>query len=278
MMTLAQAAGYFDRTPVLDPDTGFELFRGQVDPYDDSKRDAGAAYRRVMSVRPGTVIPASRAVSILGQPWLVGHMEADGLADPHREKYVLAPATAKVAISRLSGFLTGAPATTLWAGTEWVKNAKEIETSSKQPEMTRVYLPLGSDVRERDVVSYTGYAYLALAVHTQPSGFSVAECLRLEQTAPAAATVGARTYVPGTGFAAGSSTQVQCLRVRWQNLFEYGGPADDRYQEGDAALALPTGTVVTTRDKVTFDGIVWQVLAVDTLAGAVVVHARRGVA
>lgn len=273
MLTLADASAYFDRTPVLHPDTQALLFYGQLDPFDDSRRDAGAAYRRILNVAPGTAVPG--AVKIFGQVWLVGNKETDGLDVAHRDKYVLQPATVKVNISRLADFLAGVATTTSWAALEWLKESKEIEVSSEVNPMYTAFLPAGTDVREHDVVWYAGRALLAQAPRMQPSDYATATCVELEQSAPTAATVSTRTYDPAAGaYLNVSSTAAQALRVRWQSLFLYGSPADARYKAGDASLVLPPATAVTTADRITLAGAVWEPLAVETISGALVVHGR----
>lgn len=109
MLKLSAAASYFDRTPVVDAYTGAVICYGQVDPYDESKRDAGAAYRRVLSVAPGQVLPAHGAVSVLGMTWLVGRRERDGLQELHRDKYVLQPVDTQFNVATLTGYLSGTP-------------------------------------------------------------------------------------------------------------------------------------------------------------------------
>lgn len=276
MMKLADAAAYFDRTPVLNPDNGGLLFRGQLEPYDDSRRDAGAAYRRILSVKPGTRMPAGRAVKVFDQVWLVGTKQVDGLAAAHRDKYVLQAAHQKLTVYRLPDFLTATAALTSWAAVEWLKDMKQIEVDSRAHEQCNVYLPAGLDVQVRDVLAYEGSALLVLETHEQPSGYLVATALRLEQALPADATLVRRTFVPASGaFTEAAPEAVKCLRVRWQSLFEYGSQADERYQEGDCSLVLPAGASVSTRDRITLDGQTWAVVATDTLAGAPVAHARR---
>jgi hypothetical protein len=282
MMTLAAAAGYFDRTPVLDPDNGSVLFYAQIDPYDDSRRDAGAAYRRVMSVAPGTAMPAGRAVRVFGQVWLVGTKEIDGLAAPHRDKYVLQQAPGVLTVYRLNEFLYSSPDLQRWGAVEWQKDVKQIEVDSRAPEQCLVFLPAGSDVRPRDIVAHEGAALLVLETRDQPSGFRVATAVRLEQDVPGTALLTHRTYVPATGgFTEDAPILLQSLRVRWQSLFEYGSQADERFQEGDCSIVLPAGTAVTTKDRIaltdpaTLEETTWAVVSVDELAGAVVAHARR---
>jgi hypothetical protein len=276
MMKLADAAAYFDRTPVLNPDNGIRLFSGQLDPFDDSRRDAGAAYRRVLSVKPGTRLPTNRAVRIFDQVWIVGSKETDGLAGPTRDKYVLQRADQKITVYRLPGFLTSSSVASYWGGVEWFKDSKEIEVDSRLPQQCYVFMQLGAAVQERDVLTYAGAALLVLATHEQPSGYTVATALRLDQSVTGTASITQRIYMPGTGaFASAAPLSVACLQVRWQSLFEYGSQADERYQEGDCSLVLPVGTSITTRDRIDYGGVTWSVVATDTLAGALVAHARR---
>lgn len=275
MMKLAAAAAFFDRTPVTGADTPNLLFYGQLDPFDDSRRDAGSAYRRILSVKPGTAMPANASVKILGQVWLVGAREADGLAVTHREKYVLQRADRKLSIYRLPGYLAGTPAAAAWANVDWLKDVKEIESDSRTPPQCTVTLPLGTDVRERDVVADAAGALLVLQVHNSAAGFTTAIALQLDAGSLATASIAPRTYAPGTGFVDGTAYTTPALRVRWQSLFEYQSQADERFQEGDCSLALPANLTVTGRDRITFAGVVWSIVSSSLLAGALVAHVRR---
>lgn len=274
MLTLADASAYFDRTPIVDPATGKTLFYGQVDPYADAVRDSATAYRRVLSVVPGTTIPASRVVKIFGQVWIIGDSELDGLETRHREKFVLHPAKTLLNIGTLSGYLTATVASTSWADVTWVKDAKEDAVSSRSVPQFSVFLPRPAAVAEYSVMWDTDGAYLAQPVHPVPSGIKDIKCLKLE-FAPADATLATRTFDPVAGAYSSSITStVKCLRVRWQSLFKYGSQGDAKFQEGDDSLVLPTGTVISTKDTLTLAGKTWKILSVETLGGAVVAHGR----
>lgn len=275
MMTLAQVSSYFDRAPALDAYSGAQLFLCQVGPYDDSKRDAGAAYRRVLSVAPGTPIPGHRCISVHGQTWIVGAKEVDGLEEAHRDKYVLQSGAERTRVSRLGSFLAGTSEHTVCASFEWLKDAAEQDISSKVPQHYQVYLPLGTDARPQDVLWSQGVAFLVLAPRWQPSGFTIAHCLQLEQTLPEPAILEGRTYDPVAGaYTSGAAVSVPALRARWQNLFRYDTQADARFQEGDCSVAVPDSASVSTATRVTLAGQTWKVLAVDRMAGVKVLHAR----
>ena len=274
MLTLAEASTYFDRTEILDPDNGNLLFYGQIDPFDDSKRDAGGAYRRILSVAPGTPVPANRAIRALGRVYLMGTEEVDGLEEEHRVKYVLQAAASSVTIHRLPGFVSGTPAGTAWASIQWVKDGKEIGTSSDIAHEYTIFLGLGADVRAQDVVTAGGKAYLVISSRPQPSGFLTAESVELDYALSQASITG-RTYDAVAGsYTASAPVAVNCARVRWQNLFSQRAEAAAQYKDGDDTLVFPTGTTLNTASRITLAGKPWQVVSVDALGGAVTVHAR----
>ena len=161
MLTLAQASSFFDRTPVFDPTGVTRLFYGQVGLFDDSKRDAGSAYRRVLSLAPGTALPNPPTAKILGQVWNIGRKETDGLEEMHRDKYVLQACTGEYTLTSLTEYTSGVntPATIQrWAGVEWVKDAKEIGSSSDSAQVYTIFLPEGTPITEMQLVVAPGGA------------------------------------------------------------------------------------------------------------------------
>jgi hypothetical protein len=274
-MKLADASRYFDRIKVLDLLTGKVLFMCQVDVYDESKRDSGTAYRRVMSVAPGTVMPASGLARIMGSVWIIGGAQTDALDELHRTKYVIEMAPTQLNVSRLPSFLSSTVTFTTYTDSAWVKDAKQLEVSSDIPQIFDVSLAIAADVRQYDVLWAAGVAYLVMSPRKMASGLQVANSLRLDQTAPVSATLRTRAYNPVTGtYSVGSTTSVSALFVRWQSLFAYGSQTSERYQEGDKAIVLPFGTVITTSSTLAYAGVTYQVLSVLDIAGAVVAHAR----
>lgn len=274
-MKLTDASAYFDVTEATSPWDGSVLFYGQIGPYDDSKRDASTAYRRVLSVAPGTPMPPDKTIVMMGVTWLVGGLESDALIEIHRDKYVIEQAPYIGQISHLTDFLVGTVLNTTYISANWVKDAKQLETSSQTPQIFDVRFPSGTDVRVHDIIWNTGFAYLVLAPHEQPSGYMVANCLQLDQQLPVTASVTSRTYNPVTGsYTSTAPVSVPALKVRWQSMFQYISQMSERYQEGDAALVVPVGTVVTTSTAVTLAGVNYQVLAVMNISGAAVLHVR----
>lgn len=274
-MKLSDVSTFFDLIPVTHPTTGALLFHGQVDGYDDSRRDSATAYRRILSVQPGTVMPSPPVVRLMGQNWLVGAMEPDGWAELHREKYVIQQAPLAAALSSLTGFLAGIVASMVHCAPYWVKDAKQLEVSAETPPLYEVALSKDADVRVHDVIWGSGFAYLVLSPRLMASGIFLALTLRLDQSVPLVASLTSRVYDPVSGdYNSPAAASVNALRVRWQSLYQYGSQMAERYQEGDVTLVLPAGTSVTTQTSVALSGVTYQVLSVLDISGAVVLHAR----
>jgi hypothetical protein len=277
MMTLAAASAYFDRTEVFDGYTGASLFFAQIDPYDDSKRDAMVAYRRVLSVAPGVSIPDHRCIRVFGAVYIVaGEPSIDGLSEAHRVKYVLQSADGHFKVGSISQFLASTPAATVYGFASWVKDAKQEGESSDVANVFEVILPLGTAVKPQQMLWQDGVAYIAISVRRLPSDYVGITAVRLDQIEPIAATIQSRVYNPAAGaYTLGSAEIAQGLRVRWQSLFRYDAQLEERHQEGDFTLALPEATPVNSSSKISFGGATYGVLAVNPIEGAVTVHVRR---
>lgn len=272
-MNLAQASKYFDRIQVVDPFTGARLFLAQVEPYDDTKRDAYSAYRRILSVAPGTKIPTHRSVRLLGMDWIVGAGEADGMQELHRQKYVLSQASATLKVSTLAQYLQGQFSASVKAAPYWSKDAKQIDTSSEQPQLFDVFV--SSSVEAKNILWDGTQAFLCTSARPMASGLLSAFSLKLTQTLEPA-ILRLRTYDPVVGgYTVNSSPAVNALRVRWQSLFEYNSQAEVRYQEGDLSVVLPGTPLVNTSTLVQFSDITYQVLSVEAMGGAQVAHCRK---
>lgn len=274
-MELVDVASFFDKVPARDPVSGRLLFKCQVLAYDESKRDAYTAYRRIMSTHPDVVIPVDRVISLYGSTWLVGDNQIDGWETEHRSKSVLHRAKGIASIYRLDGFLAGTPASQPWADLQWVQDKKELEVSSNVPQKHAVVLPDVVDVRPLDVVVLGDECIFVSAVARHASGFTEAVGIKQTWTAPSTVTVQTRTYSPTAGgYTTGAATAVQAARVRWQELFAYEDQMAERYQEGDHTWVLPMAANVATSSEIVSGTEKYTVLAVRTVNNCRVVHAR----
>lgn len=292
MMTLQAASAFFDRTQAYDPYTGVKLFMCQIDPFDESKRDSSTSYRRVMSVADGTVIPGHRSVQALGVVWVVGDPEPDGMADIHRKKYVLVPTTGLLRVSTLSEFLAGQYQHSSWASVSWARDDKSQKNTSTPAQMYDIFI--GRDAPTASILWSETQAFLVNSWRPMPSGLGCAHSLRLEAGAENATITTRKFDIVTGGYQTVGQINTQCLRVRWQNLFEYDAQTDQRFEEGDLSVvvaesveiglfgevialgaAVGQGTVSKTTSLLQVGGVRYQVLAVNSRSGVKVLHCRR---
>lgn len=273
-MELVDVASFFDRVPAQDPATGYTLFNCQLLAYDESKRDAFTAYRRMMSTNPNVNMPASRVVELHGVKWLVGDGQTDGWEQAHRRKYVLHQAAGTASVYRLASWLAGAPDSTPYGDLQWVKDVKELEVSSRSPQKFIAIFASPVDLREYDVVAFGGRAVLVTSVMRSAAGYAEGTG-NLQEMPLGGVTVSTRTYSPATGgYTAGASVTVNAMKVRWQELYAYEDQLAERYQEGDCTWVLPASVAVNTATEIAFGADKYTVLAVRAVAGCKAVHAR----
>lgn len=273
-MELVDVATFFDRVPALDPVTGSTLFKCQLLAYDESKRDAFTAYRRVISTNPNVTIPADRVVELHGVDWLVGDGQTDGWEVTHRRKYVLHKAAGRTSVYRLAAWLTGVPSSTPFGDLQWVKDVKELEVTSRSPQKFITIFASTADLQEYDVVAFAGRAVLVTSVMRSAAGYAEGTG-NLQETPLVSVTLGQRTYNPATGgYTVGSTATVNAMKVRWQELYAYEDQLAERYQEGDCTWVLPSTATVSTATELSYGTEKYTVLAIRTVAGCKAVHAR----
>lgn len=273
-MELVDVATFFDRVPALDPVSGRTLFKCQLLAYDESKRDAFTAYRRIMSTNPTVTLPADHVVELHGVNWLVGEGQADGWEQAHRRKYVLHRAVGRAEVYRLASWLSGTPSSTPLGDLQWVKDVKELEVSSRSPQKFIAIFASPVDLREYDVVVFAGRAVLITSVMHSAAGYAEGTG-NLQETPLASLTLGQRTYNPATGgYTAGAATTVNAMKVRWQEIYAYEDQLAERYQEGDCTWVLPSTATVSTATELSYGTEKYTVLAIRTVAGCKAVHAR----
>jgi len=275
-MELVDVASFFDKIPARDPVSGALLFHCQILAFDESKRDAYTAYRRILSVHPDTVVPVGRVISAYGTKWMIGEGQSDGWENEHRRKHVLHKVTGQVSVYRLSGFLTGTPAAQVWGDIQWVADKKEMEVSSRTPQKFAAILPSSTTVQLGDVIVLGETTVLVGARTAHASGFVQAEGTEQWMPDAASVTLTTRTYSPAAGgYTSPTNTTVSAWRVRWQDMFAYDDQLDERYQEGDCTWVLPASATVSTATEITYGAFKYTVLAIREEFGCKLIHARQ---
>jgi hypothetical protein len=176
-MRLSVAAGYFDRLVCQDAFNSSATFKGQLDVFDDSKRDGLTVARRILSTQPSVVIPARRVIVAGGETWIVGGSQSDNYnGSVLRTKYVLHRAHGAATIKSVAQVLGTAGGVNTYGSKLWVKDLKEVETSSKLSGFFNVYLPTPDAIAPGNIITLLGRQHLVRNAYLSATGFNVAEC------------------------------------------------------------------------------------------------------
>jgi hypothetical protein len=279
-MRLADAARFFDRTPCADAFTPFTAFLGQLDVFDDSKRDGATIARRILSVGPSVSMPASNVITIDNAQWIVGtHQDDTFLGSVLRRKYVLHRASGAATIKTIGEALsTGGTAT--YGAKLWVKDAKEIEISSNLEGFFNIYLPAGTTIAAGKIIDVAGRLHLVRNYFTTVAGFINAESSELAADAVIAATYHAVTYTASTDVEALASTAVSLLRIRFQDDYSYTSESAPKLEPGDLKGYVRKAIIVTAAAgaKVTIGSTVYRVMSVADEGDAWGLHLRHAAA
>lgn len=249
-MQLSKIAAYFDRNPVLDAKTGFTLCKGQLDLFDDSRRDGVGVDRRVLSTAPSALmVPTHRAIRLLDTVYVVGDRKSD-LFDGAviRDKYILHQASETLRAAPIHEHLVK-PVTDIalhYAGVTWVKDLK-LETWSSDPrDMFAFYVAANSPLDVDCLLRNSEHCFRVRASFLTAGGFKLLEANRLQEGALATATYfpSSSSFDPVQGKRVDvSGTQVNALLMHFHDDYEYLNPAVERYEPGDTTLRVSQSAV-----------------------------------
>ena len=275
-MKLAAAARFFDRTVARDAYNPATTFKCQIEPLDLYRMEGTRLKVRGMSTAPGITIPARRVIVIDGQRYLVSDASPDqweGAAI--RNRYVIQGADSAVQIRTIPQVLANDPGVIAYGSVDFNKyNTDERDSSDYHPQY-HVFLGSSEAVDEHYILSADGRTYLVKNAHLTPSGIKDALANLLDDPVIDSASFVSRAYDPITDSYTDTSSTVRCIRVRWQEHFNYLSQGSRKFERADTVVLMPLSVTPKAGDKVTIGGEPWEILSIVTLSGYRSAHTRR---
>ena len=259
-MKLSSAASYFDNQSFKDAYSGAHALYGQIDLYDDVRREGLTAVRRIVSMKPGTAMPARRVLTLGSDVWLMSGSPANDYfkAVPIRSKYIAHKADGLGEIKTILQELSNTAGVPAYVATVWLKGNKEVGESSDITVSANIYFALGEFVVDRNLVKLGTAWYFVRYAYLTTTGFIGAVADKLDDPNFETASYAKRTYSPTTDTWASTPVSIKLLRLRWQSKFEYLSAASSKYAEGDDVVMVRKSDVPvpTTGDTITLsDGV-----------------------
>ncbi len=274
-MRLSQVVRYFNHSKFFDSYTGEELGVGQLDVFDETKRDGLTAQRRIFEVAPDVDMPPRMAIQFHDENWIVGLREIDAFKGKVlRHKHVLHQAEGLAEYSTIKQLLEDAIPTKAYAARVWTKSSSEVEISSEKFAQLQIYFSRAENVRPNQIIKLSGKLHTVMSVYPAAAGHLVASSEELEDEALEVGNVpGTGQWNPITEQYEGGSTQVKLLRLRWQSDFAYYSEATPDFERGDLQAACMTRLTNGTEIELS-DGN-WTVKASQEREGVYYLHLRR---
>lgn len=276
-MRLAAAAKFYDRQLFVDAYGAGGSVKGQLDLYDDGKRDSSAASRRILSVAPDVQITARRVLRLGDYVWIVGSGNPDYFRqEAIRHKYILHEADGLASIKTFGQYLADTAGISAYAASEWTKAAREIDESADLIDVAAAILASTEVLPDVGVMVLGAATYLLREPHPTSGGFQSATLEEIKAPARETGSFTGRTYDPVNDTWAGTGTPISFLRLRWQAHFRYVSRSTLHYQAGDDVIVcLKTAATPKANDRVLLTDGLYQVLTVQSDNDCWSCHVRR---
>lgn len=260
-MRLARVARAFDRMPCTDAYTGQFLFNGQLNLYDDSKRDAEATERRVISTDQGVPMPKRGVVAAAGTRWIIGHANPDSFkGSVIRVGHVAHEATFLAQVRTLGQACRGETGLRAYCGGAWIKNLADSTNSSELAPQFHMHFAAVEKVAVQHLLYVDGSYYVARSSHVGPAGTRIVLCDYLSDPALVDATLRRVTMNAVTEVRTQVDTTVRVIFARWQSLFEYNNHVAPKFGPGQIQIVIAKAAATPVAgDFVVYDGDSWQI-------------------
>jgi len=273
-MRFPNVANYFDRTPIRDAYSRISLGHGQLDLFDDSKRDGVTVLRRVLSTKSSWNAPLRGVVDLSGASWMVGNAYPDQIYGAIvRKRYILHRSEGLCQFLTGNELLTaGAVGIRAHASKVWVKDTKDISTTSEQQSQYVVYAPMSEALSQGLYVRFPdGTLLLARNCFPTAAGFRALECSELEPTALTTIqmVVQRATYDPVTEtYAAVAPAPIPAVVTRFLDDYEFRNEKMSDAFVGDLRVRVRAVDAPQVRagDTIALNAVQFNVLSVDTRA------------
>lgn len=261
-MDLAQAANYFNDIPVTDAYTGASLFYAQLSSSLDRQPDGSISKRRIISVAPGTVLPARRAASWLGETWLMGDMILDGLQGiALRANIAVKKATDSFAILTPGQAALAASGTLAYGQKEYLKDTVNTQTDAQYDPFWEISFGANEPVLKGTYLRSGSTLYFSRSTHQILEGYIVTEADQVDYV-PASAVFAGSVYDPTADAFTGSSVTTTGLLMDSYMVYQYLHPSSPKMLPGDQTLVVAQSAVTpVVGQQVTTAGRTWRIEA-----------------
>jgi hypothetical protein len=274
-MKLKQAATFFDKTVAKDAYNHAKRFKCQLEPLDLYRMDGARIKLRGMSTAPTVNIPERKVIHIDGQNYLVSDKSNDQWAgEAIRSRYVIQGADSVVQIASIADILAGTAGTLAFASIDFNRYSTDERDSSDYHPQYHIYFGGTETVSEHNLITTADRVYLVKSAHKTTAGLVDALSNLLDDPVIDTATFGSRAYDPISDTYTDTTSTVRCIRIRWQDHFNYLSQGSEKFERADMVVLVPLSMAPKSGDTITLDAP-WRVVSVVDYADYRSLHVRR---
>lgn len=234
MPEMVDIASHFDDIEALDAYTGLLAFVGQFNTYDETAVDGNTEKKRSLSVRPGTVIPARRVVTIFGESWIVGDGNTDGIYNTAiRTAYWLKRADEIATLRSPAQALAGFGGTTLHINKTFFKDIQNGVTDTDYDAFWEVFTSKTESAVVGKIVISGSKLLRVRGFHQELSGFGLMMCDELAKLDSLTVKPANAVFDPITETWSGVPVAVATYLVDGYKMYKYFSQSDVKVNAGD---------------------------------------------
>jgi hypothetical protein len=278
MPDLFDVAQHFDDIAVLDGYNLAHLYYGQFSTFLEASPDGSTSQRRTLSLAPGLALPARKVVNMLGEPWLVGYGNVDGIfGQVIRQSFWMKKATDTFSILTPGEAALGSAGVSAYAHKEYLKDTVNNLTDSEYDPFWDIFFGTSESVSKGTFLRAGSTLFRVRSIHVGKEGMIDAASDELDAGASVTAQfteLGA--YVPASdSYTAGDVATTGILLDRYK-AYEFRTEADEKTAPGDMTLVVAASAVTPKIGrKVSIAGTPWAVQGLTAEQDSWSLHLRR---
>lgn len=267
-MRLSDVARRFDTVPMWDAYNGKKLAHGcQVTAWDSPRRDGLTTVRRTLSTRYGVTLPKRSALIIGAEAWIIARDPSNDSFGKHvsRVGYIAQQAReGKVANATMFANGSGTPT---YLSRVWVKDTKDLESSSEVQSQYLIYYAHGENVKQGDFLYADDTWHVCRNTYFSTAGFMVAECNELEGSGVIEVeliTQGKWNYVTETHEDEIRET-INAVQLSWKDDYITEMPSAEKEMVGDLRLRFGEDEAerIFMDTRIQYNGDTWQAVRME---------------
>lgn len=275
-MRLKAAARYFDDTPVYDGYTGDYLWPCQFSSFNDANAVGSTSTRRILSIAPGLVLPARRAIKVFDDVWLVGDGNPDSWkGGVIRQSFNMKKSNGLVEVVTPAQACLGTAGTEAYAQQIYFKDTvNSLNNADYDPFWNFFFAP-------GEPVAKGAFLRVGAKLYRVRSDYVPLEDLRIAQSdevdlGPLSAvfTVGAYNAVTDSFTTTTVTTAV--VMMDFSKAYAYQTKASERVAAGDMNALVAKSALTPDVGKLVFiNSLDWKILSRESEQDAWLLHLRK---